>query len=247
MTAGNKPLAFAGIAERLGKLIPRLASDHDGEVVATVAAIGRTLQGAGLDWHDLAKRVADPSYADVMAVAGKPASSPNPSWSSTPQPTPSEPKPEPSPWPTFGTTSHARRKLWLKAIAKDPSIMATVTAEVFKAFRDRMVDAPTTVTTDDTRLFNRLVRAAWEQGIRIDRTPPPWPTWGTLSHFGKLACMDAILRDGGLSPAELEAFRAFHGPYYRNQEWTRKGANAFNRHIQTMWERGWRLVEEKAA
>ncbi len=244
MTAQTKPFAFAGVAERLGKLIPRLASDHDGEVIATVSAIGRTLQGAGLDWHDLAKRVADPSYADVMAVAGKPASSPTPSWNPAPQPSP--PKTEPSPWPTFGTTSHARRKLWLKAIAKEPSIMATVTAQAFKAFRDRMVDAPTTVTTDDTRLFNRLARAAWEQGVRIDRQPPPWPTWGTLSHFGKLARMDAILRDGGLSEAETEAFRAIYGPYYRAQEWSRKGVKVFNRHVQTMWERGWR-PEEKAA
>ncbi len=31
------PSAFAGIAEKLGKLIPRLASDHDGEITATVA------------------------------------------------------------------------------------------------------------------------------------------------------------------------------------------------------------------
>ena len=242
---GTKPLAFAGIAERLGKLIPRLASDHDGEVTATVSAISKTLQGAGLDWHDLAKRVADPSYADVTAVAGKPASSPASSWNPTSRPTP--PKPEPAPWPAFGRTSHTQRKLWLQAIAKEPVIMAMVETDVFKAFRDRMINAPTTVTMEDTLLFNRLARASWERGVRIDRTPPPWPTWGTLSHFSKLACMDAILRDGGLSDVELEAFRAIHGPYYRNQEWTRKGANIFNRHVRIMWERGWRMVEEKAA
>jgi hypothetical protein len=38
----------------LGKLIPRLASNHDGEVVATVAAIGRVLAANKLDFHDLA-------------------------------------------------------------------------------------------------------------------------------------------------------------------------------------------------
>lgn len=38
----------------LGKLIPQLGTNHDGEVVATVAAIGRVLASAGLDWHDLA-------------------------------------------------------------------------------------------------------------------------------------------------------------------------------------------------
>jgi hypothetical protein len=38
----------------LSKLIPRLASNHDGEVVATVRAIERVLKSAGRDLHDLA-------------------------------------------------------------------------------------------------------------------------------------------------------------------------------------------------
>ena len=39
---------------QVSKLIPRLASDHDGEVVATARAIDRTLKAAGADWHDVA-------------------------------------------------------------------------------------------------------------------------------------------------------------------------------------------------
>ena len=46
--------ALAPVRPRLGLLIPRLATEHDGEIVATVRAIGRTLKGAGLDFHDLA-------------------------------------------------------------------------------------------------------------------------------------------------------------------------------------------------
>jgi len=42
----------------ISKLIPRLASDHDGEVLATVAAIRRTLAAGGRDLHDLARLVA---------------------------------------------------------------------------------------------------------------------------------------------------------------------------------------------
>lgn len=38
---------------KLGKLIPRLASEHDGEVVATVRAIRRVLESAGASLHDL--------------------------------------------------------------------------------------------------------------------------------------------------------------------------------------------------
>lgn len=39
---------------KLAKMLPLLASDQDGEVVATAAAIGRVLAGAGASWHDVA-------------------------------------------------------------------------------------------------------------------------------------------------------------------------------------------------
>ena len=43
----------ATLIPTLKKLIPRLASNHDGEVVATVRAIQRVLKSAGRDLHDL--------------------------------------------------------------------------------------------------------------------------------------------------------------------------------------------------
>jgi len=49
--------ALAPISDKLAALIPRLASDKDGEVVATARAIGRQLAKAGTDWHDLADRL----------------------------------------------------------------------------------------------------------------------------------------------------------------------------------------------
>lgn len=42
---------------QIALLIPKLASDHDGEIVGTVKAIERVLQASGLDWHDLAKAI----------------------------------------------------------------------------------------------------------------------------------------------------------------------------------------------
>jgi hypothetical protein len=42
------------VAQRLSILIPRLGSNHDGEVVATVRAVCRTLESAKADLHDLA-------------------------------------------------------------------------------------------------------------------------------------------------------------------------------------------------
>jgi hypothetical protein len=49
----------ATITPMLSKLIPRLASNHAGEVVATAAAIGRLLTANKLDWHDLTAAVLD--------------------------------------------------------------------------------------------------------------------------------------------------------------------------------------------
>lgn len=46
------------LAARVAKLLPRLASDHNGEVAATAAAISRTLKAAGHDLHDLAAHIA---------------------------------------------------------------------------------------------------------------------------------------------------------------------------------------------
>ncbi|UHC19450.1 hypothetical protein LRS73_31840 [Methylobacterium currus] len=68
----------APIAERLGKLIGRLGSDHDGEVVATSRAIQRTLKSAGCDLHDLAEALtAPPSPPQIVyrerPAAGRPA------------------------------------------------------------------------------------------------------------------------------------------------------------------------------
>jgi hypothetical protein len=42
------------LTKRLEKLIPLLASDHDGEVVATARAIRSALASEGFDFHDLA-------------------------------------------------------------------------------------------------------------------------------------------------------------------------------------------------
>lgn len=42
------------VANKIQKLIPRLGTDADGEIIATVRAIGRALKSHKRDWHDLA-------------------------------------------------------------------------------------------------------------------------------------------------------------------------------------------------
>ncbi|HWI28517.1 MAG TPA: hypothetical protein VN668_16200 [Stellaceae bacterium] len=49
--------SIAPIAGRLAKLLALLASDQPGEVLATLAALRRALDGAGLDFNDLAEAI----------------------------------------------------------------------------------------------------------------------------------------------------------------------------------------------
>jgi hypothetical protein len=51
---------------KLHKLILLLSSDVDGEVLGAARAIGRTLQAAGRNWHDLAEAI---SCTDSAAAA----------------------------------------------------------------------------------------------------------------------------------------------------------------------------------
>jgi hypothetical protein len=52
-TTPTRPLP-PSVRDKLGKLLPILASDRDGERVGAVCPIGRVLKSAKLDWHDLA-------------------------------------------------------------------------------------------------------------------------------------------------------------------------------------------------
>ena len=59
---------------RIAKLIPRLATDHDGEVIATIRAIEHTLRNSGLAFHDLANALErEPEIRTV--IVDRPAAS----------------------------------------------------------------------------------------------------------------------------------------------------------------------------
>lgn len=65
------------LGSKLAKLLPRLASTHEGEVLATVEAIRRTLDRAELDLHDLAARLCAPQPVQTRARS-KPQPKPEP-------------------------------------------------------------------------------------------------------------------------------------------------------------------------
>lgn len=58
-------------AEKIGKLIKLLSSSNDGEVVAAVRALQRTLEADGMDIHDLAKRVEARSSTEMQVIYEK--------------------------------------------------------------------------------------------------------------------------------------------------------------------------------
>jgi hypothetical protein len=57
---GSRTSRLSQHTPRLEKLLLMLSSDHDGEVLSAARAIGRTLQTAGADWHDLTGLLAAP-------------------------------------------------------------------------------------------------------------------------------------------------------------------------------------------
>ena len=62
------------ITPLLGKLLPLLQSNHDGEVVAAARAISRVLQRAGQGWHDLTNALLQPQPpAQSEPNTGEPA------------------------------------------------------------------------------------------------------------------------------------------------------------------------------
>lgn len=165
--------------DRLGKLIPRLSSDHDGEIIATVAAIGRTLKGAKLDFHDLGKRVTAETMAEVIAGFGKsytgsgfsrPRSDPPPARSEAP---PEKPKPEPSPWPTFMQLGRHGRLRWIEAVRSSEHYQSMKARKEFEALYEKMYRRPHEfVTRKEVNFFNKIVRISWLLGIRANEQRP---------------------------------------------------------------------------
>lgn len=60
--------ALAEVAPKIARVMRLLGSDKDGEVVAAVHAIGRTLAGAGLDWHALAGAIGRAGLEDETRI-----------------------------------------------------------------------------------------------------------------------------------------------------------------------------------
>jgi hypothetical protein len=66
------------LSARVAKLLPRLASDQQGEVAAVAAALTRTLKSGGCDLHDLAQHIAEGPREIVVYRERAPQPGPSP-------------------------------------------------------------------------------------------------------------------------------------------------------------------------
>jgi hypothetical protein len=128
---------------KLGKLVALLSSDKDGERLAAIAAIDRTLQSAGLDFHDLARAV-DGVEIHARAPAGIPLID------------------APSRW---NELSHFEQVAWLQALLRVDWLTATE--------REFVADAETALRCThrwprghQVRKINKLIAIATAKGVR---------------------------------------------------------------------------------
>ena len=146
-----------GTGRDLKKLIPRLASEHDGEVVATVRAIQRTLHRHGYDLNDLANHLDEP--AKSSGQGGVSAS--RKGWhGATSGPAP--PGREEPDWDRLTRTYVLR---WCDLVL-DRRRLDMATQQFLCRVRGRLASDPdSTLSPDDVSKLRAVLRAAWQGGL----------------------------------------------------------------------------------
>lgn len=73
-----RPILPPALAPKLDPLIRRLGTNHDGEKLATLAALERTLAAGGLSFHDLADCVAASTQPRIIVLYRRDPPRPSP-------------------------------------------------------------------------------------------------------------------------------------------------------------------------
>jgi hypothetical protein len=147
--------SFGAIAERIAQIIPRLGSDHDGEVVATAAAIGRVLKSAGADWHDLVDAV------KAGAVLPPPKEEP------PPRSKPAKSKDTAKSPPSWNNLGQRKRMEWLNLIAECDRLVRPTGIEFALSIASRLRRDPNLRLTERQIAFAEdLIRQVWAAGLR---------------------------------------------------------------------------------
>ena len=144
---------------QIAKLIPRLASEHDGEVVATARAIERLLRSADLDWHDVAKRVEPEAIATAYSYADV-YSRPDP------QQQPPEPpsKPRGPTWPIWSEMTRSYQLAWCDVLIRGDELDVKTLEFVYKVREKLHLGMDFHLAPRDKRKLTALIKAAIEAG-----------------------------------------------------------------------------------
>lgn len=135
---------------KLAWLIPNARQRQRHEVIATVRAIGRTLQGAGADFHALAKSIETPEIIIIRpAFPGQPA--------------PIKPRKGPPVWTDLRRTERLR---WLElAIAAD--WLSEWERDLASELWGQVWSQPhKSITPKQQAALNALTAKAWHRGER---------------------------------------------------------------------------------
>jgi hypothetical protein len=134
----------------LTKLVRLLASDSDGEVLATARAIGRTLKGSGLDFNALATRIELCARQPEVRIVYREPEAPRPS----------------DRLPVWSDLNRSARFAWLAAIRHqtwlsdwEEDFVADMHATVFASYAPRF--SPKQVIS-----LNRLLAKAHARGVK---------------------------------------------------------------------------------
>jgi hypothetical protein len=127
------------LPEIVAKLIPRLASNHDGEVIATVRAIDRTLKADRLDWHDLTRALTGGALPPPPRGYSPPAHA--------------------------ESAEAARMRMWLETVARE-SWPNDWTQKFIASVLVRPLDR---LSKKQAACANNIVAEAYRRGVRVDR------------------------------------------------------------------------------
>jgi len=136
------------LQNKLAKLLPLLGSNHDGEVLSTVAALRRCLDAAGLGFTDL------PSLLSCQHISFRPPIDASAHGAIDVPPR----------WDKLGLND---KRAWLKALAACDWLTPYELERVQDSLRDFVVTPHCAYLSSQRRkLFEQLIARAMAQGVR---------------------------------------------------------------------------------
>lgn len=145
------------------RLIPLLGSPVDGEVLATVRAMSRALKGAGADWHDVARVIGESCQPSPSVETRAPPHGSTSGWKQ-----PARPEAAARGWPTWSRLKGTPAAIaWLDLVLQ-VSFCTPAERRRLSQVRELVAVSGAPIGPDNVALVNRLLRQAWQAGLRVE-------------------------------------------------------------------------------